>query len=183
MGNFSRRFNSMFKSHRKVWTQLAYDLGAEFVDKGIFKPFEVIKQGEGYNIKLDSFTKRRGNHSETITRFQTSCENPKNLQIRIARKALFNKKAPKGTENVITDFEAFDRKFWLSTSAWRDTKQLLHRRLLSDIMAQQPFNNIQIELKEKELELRIHSLVKDIDQLKSLFKLIEVLRLQFNSEQ
>jgi hypothetical protein len=37
MGNFSRRFKSMFSSQRKVWLPFATSIGAEYADNGLFK--------------------------------------------------------------------------------------------------------------------------------------------------
>jgi len=46
---------------------------------------------------------------------------------------------------------------------------------------QQPFRDLRIELVENNLVLRITPLNKDLIQLKSLFKLMETLRDQFNT--
>jgi radical SAM superfamily enzyme with C-terminal helix-hairpin-helix motif len=131
---------------------------------------------------LDSFSRNRGNHREIYTRFQTECANPGKIQFLIKRKNIFNKKAPKGTELLLTEMEVFDRKYRLFGSNKRDIKRLLDRKILANIVEQKPFSNIRIELKEQNLELHIRSLNKDLVQLKSLFHLIEDLRSQIDIE-
>ncbi|MFH1001362.1 MAG: hypothetical protein V1783_11055, partial [Bacteroidota bacterium] len=64
----------------------------------------------------------------------------------------------------------------------RKIKRLLNRNILSNIIMQKPFNTIDIELRANHLELRIASLNKDIEQLKSLFDLMLVIRNQFDTE-
>lgn len=182
MENFKRRFSSAFKNHRKVWAQLASEIGAEFVNNGLFKSPEVIKKGESFLIKLDSFRTMAGNHSQSWTRFQTLCETNNDFRFRILRKNIFNKRAPKGMELMMTDVHAFDRKFRLFVSHKREMKKVFNWDLLTNIAGQQPFNAIRIELKDKKMELKIRSLIKDIEQLRSLFNLVEELRNQFNPE-
>lgn len=182
MGNISRRFKSMFASQKKIWQQFANHIGAEYADTGILKPTVITKKFDWGKIVLDSYSKMKGRASVTYTRFQTECENPKKLQFRIDRKTLLNSKAPKGLEKTITEHADFDRLFRLFVSPKREVKRLLSRKFLRDIADQQPYNDIRIELKENNLELRIAPLNKDFDQLKSLFKLVETLHNQIDSE-
>jgi hypothetical protein len=183
MGNFSRQFKSFFKNHRKVWEQLAHDIGAKFVKNGLFKPFEVIKTQDNFTLKLDSVTKMSGNHVQYITRFQTTCNASADLYFLIVRKHFFNKKAPKNTESFNTDLEIFEQKFRLFVSSSREIRPVLNRKLLLNIAEQQPFTSIRLELKAKNLELTIAALVKDIDQLKSLFVFMKELRNQFAKQE
>ncbi|MDA3905903.1 MAG: hypothetical protein PF484_07495 [Bacteroidales bacterium] len=176
MGNFSRLFKSTYSSQRKVWQQLAYDIKAEYIDNGLFKANILTKKLDLGEIVMDSFNKRQGKNHQTFTRFKTECSNPKNLQFLIVRKNFMNKKAPKNTELILTDYEAFDRKYRLFGSNKRDVKHLLNRKIFAKIIEQQPYRDIRIELKEQNLELQIASLNKDLEQLKSLFSLIEALR-------
>jgi len=180
MGNFVRQFKSTFSSQKKVWTQLAHDIKAEYIDNGFFKAHIITKSYEWGSIKLDSFNKRRGNNSVTFTRFQADCSNPKKIEFIIKRSNFFNKKAPKGLEFTLTDYSEFDRKFRLFVSNKREIKQVLDRKIIRNIVEQQPFNDIKIDLKENNLELHISSLNKDIEQLKSLFILMESLHNQID---
>jgi hypothetical protein len=182
MENFSRRFKSTFASQKKIWQQFANSIGAEYVDTGIFKPTVLIKKFDWGEIKIDSYSKMKGRASVTYTRFQTECKNPKGLQFRVDRKTLLNSKAPKGLEKEITEYADFDRLYRLFVSEKRETKRLLNRRILNSIAGQQPFKDIRIDLEENNLLLRIAPLNKDLEQLKSLFKLVETLRNQIDSE-
>jgi len=182
MGNFSRILKSAFASQKKVWQQLADELNAEYVNKGLFKAHTITKKLEQGEIILDSFSRNRGNQHETYTRFQTECANPGKIQFLIKRKNIFNKKAPKGSELFLTEMEVFDRKYRLFGSNKRDIKRLLDRKMLANIVEQKPFSNIRIELKEQNLELKIKSLNKDLVQLKSLFNLVEDLRYKIGIE-
>ncbi len=181
MGNFSRRIKSTFSSQRKVWQLFAASVGAEYVDNGMFKPAVITKKFDGGELVLDSYSKMKGRAHVTYTRFQTQCVNPNNLQFRIDRKTFLNSKAPKGLEKAITEYEDFDRLFRLFVLQKREIKRLLNRRILRDIAMQQPFRDLRIELVENNLVLRITPLNKDLIQLKSLFKLMETLRDQFNT--
>lgn len=182
MGNISRRLKSMFGSQRKIWTQFAASIGAEYVEKGMFKADVITKKLDWSEITIDSYRKMKGRASVTYTRFQTECRNPKNLRFRIDRKTLLNSRAPKGLEKVITEYADFDRLYRLFVSEKRETKRLLNRRILTSIAGQQPFKDMRIDLVENNLMLRITPLNKDLEQLKSLFKLVETLRNQIDSE-
>ena len=182
MGNFSRRFKSTFASQKKVWQQFADSVGAEYAHNGLFKAVVITKNLDWGEITIDSYSKMKGRASVTYTRFQTKCKNPKNLQFRVDRKTLLNSRAPKGLEKVLTEYTDFDRLFRLFVSQKREVKRLLNRRLLADIAGQRPFRDIRIELKENNLILRIAPLNKDLEQLKSLFKLVETLHNQIDSE-
>jgi len=182
MGNISRRIKSMFASQKKIWQHFANSIGAEYVDNGLFKAAVITKQLDWGEITIDSYSKMKGRASVTYTRFQTECLNPKNLQFRVDRKTLLNSRAPKGLEKIITEYADFDRSFRLFASEKRETKRLLNRRILSNISRQEPFRDLRIELKENNLLLRIASLNKDLEQLKSLFKLVETLHDQIDSE-
>lgn len=182
MGNFSRRFKSMFSRQRKVWLQFATSIGAEYADNGLFKAALITKKFDWGEIVLDSYSKMKGKANVTYTRFQTECTNSRNLQFRIERKTWLNSRAPKGLEKVITEHADFDHSFRLFVSQKRVVMRLLNRRLLANIAGQQPFRDIRIDLKENNLVLRIAPLNKDLEQLKSLFRLVETLRNQFDSE-
>jgi len=182
MGNISRRFKSMFASQKKIWQQFAASINAEYIDNGLLKPTVITKKFEWGKIVIDSYSKMKGRASVTYTRFQTECRNPKNLHFRVDRKTLLNSKAPKGLEKVITEHVDFDRLFRLFVSEKREVMRLLSRNILVDIANQQPYNDIRIELKENTLELCISPLNKDLEQLKSLFKLVETLQNQIDSE-
>lgn len=182
MGEFSRRFHSMFKNQRKVWKELAYDLKAEFVDNGIFKPFEVVKKEEGYEIKLDSFTKMAGRTPIITTRFQTVCDSSGDFQFLIKRKNIFNKRAPKGLELIPIEYPEFDRLFRLFASSKRKINRVFNRKLQMILVQQTPYRDIRIELKANNLELQIKPLIKDIEQLKSLFEFIELIRQQLRAD-
>ncbi len=105
------------------------------------------------------------------------------LYFLIVRKHFFNKKAPKNTESFNTDLEIFEQKFRLFVSSSREIRPVLNRKLLLNIAEQQPFTSIRLELKAKNLELTIAALVKDIDQLKSLFVFMKELRNQFAKQE
>lgn len=182
MGNFSRRIKSTFASQKKIWQQFANSIGAEYVHNGLFKAAVITKNLDSGVITIDSYSKMKGKAHVTYTRFLTECSNPKNIHFRIDRKTLLNSRAPKGLEKVITEYAAFDHLFRLFVSEKREVKRLLKRKILSSIAEQQPFRDIRIELNENNLLLRISPLNKDLEQLKSLFKLVETLRNQIDSE-
>ncbi|MBN1650094.1 MAG: hypothetical protein JW857_02130 [Bacteroidales bacterium] len=182
MGEFSRRFSAMFKSQRKVWNELAYDLKAEFVDKGFFKPLEVVKKEEGYEIKLDSFTKMAGRTPIITTRFESNCDAVEDFRFLIKRKNIFNKRAPKGLELIPVEYHEFDHLFRLFASNKRRIHRVFNRKLQSQLVNQAPYRDIRIELKANILELQIKPLIKDIEQLKSLFVLMESIQEQLRAD-
>lgn len=180
--NFSLMFKLMFKSHRKTWRQLASEIKAEYIDKGAFKSPQVIKRGEGFEITLDSYTKHVGNSAAVFTQYLMSVENPNHYHIILVRKNWFNAKAPKGTEKIENVNLTFDKHFRLFTSDKRLARQLFSWQLMSDIDSQQPYRIISLELKEDQFKLVLKSLNKDLNQLKSLFILMETIHNQFYSE-
>lgn len=182
MGNFSLKFRLAFKSHRKIWRQLAIDIKGEYVDKGVFKSPQIIKKGEGFEIILDTYTKQYGNTAAVFTRFLTQVKNPNAYSVKLLRKNWLNFKVPKGTEKLENVNTTFDKHFRLFTSDRRFARQLFTWQVMTDIDLQKPYRIKTIEMKGENLELILDSLNKDLNQLKSLFKLMETLRNQFYSE-
>ncbi|MBN2238036.1 MAG: hypothetical protein JW729_10775 [Bacteroidales bacterium] len=173
MGLFARRFKSMFASQKKVWQQLARNQNAELFKPGIFKPYLVLKKTAEYEIRLNSFTKMVGKTPIVTTRFVLNFPEESDFRFVVKRKHLLNKRAPKGLEPIVSEFENFDRLFRLFASNKRKANHVFTRNLLSEIADQIPYNDLQIEGEDKKIELHIRPLVKDLEQLNSLFELLD----------
>jgi hypothetical protein len=183
MSNFSRRLKSMFSSRKKIWSQFAHEINAEYVDHGLFKSPQLIKKLENTTIIMDYFGKNRGKNKVYFTRFVTSCTNPKMIHFRVDRKTLLNKRAPKGLEQLPTEHRDFDRLFRLFVSNRRQVSHILKRKILDDIAGQQPYRDLHIELINNQLSLWISPINKDLVQLRSLYQLIKRIRTQIESQE
>jgi hypothetical protein len=182
MSNFARILKSTFGSQKKIWAQFAAEIEAKYENNGLFKAHVITKELPWGTFKIDTFIKRYGRSQETFTRFQLKCSNPDKLEFLIVRKRFLGSYNHKGLTKITTDYVDFDKKFRMYVSDHRKIKRLLNRNILSNIIMQKPFNTIDIELRANHLELRIASLNKDIEQLKSLFDLMLVIRNQFDTE-
>ncbi len=183
MSNFSRRLKSMFSSRKKIWTQFAREINADYVDHGFFKSPQLIKKLEDATIVMDYFEKNRGKNRVYFTRFVTTCSNTKHIRFRVDRKTLINKRAPKGLELFLTEYRDFDRLFRLFASNRRQVNHILKRNILDDIAGQQPYRDLHIELVDNQLSLWVSPINKDLLQLRSLYQLIKRIRKQIESQE
>lgn len=182
MSNFARILKSTFGSQKKIWAQFAAEIGANYKNNGLFKAHVITKELPWGTFIIDTFIKRYGKNQETFTRFQLMCSNPENLEFLVARKRFLRSYKHKGLAKITTDYVDFDKLFRLYVSDHRKVKRLLNRSILTSIAYQRPFKSIDIELRANHLELRIASLNKDIEQLKSLYDLMLIIQNQFDTE-
>ena len=77
-------------SKDEIWSQIAGDVGGEFIDGGFWrKDVLVYKHGE-WQILLDTYTVSTGNSSTTYTRMRAPFVNKDGLYFKIYREGLFS---------------------------------------------------------------------------------------------
>ena len=77
-------------SKDEVWRQLSQEIGAEFVESGLWKGNKVQVHVKPWTITLDTYTVSTGKSSVTYTRMRAPYINPEGFRFTIYRKSIFS---------------------------------------------------------------------------------------------
>jgi len=77
-------------SKDEVWRQLSQEIGAEFVEGGLWKGNKVQAHVKPWTITLDTYTVSTGKSSVTYTRMRAPYVNPEGFRFTIYRKSIFS---------------------------------------------------------------------------------------------
>lgn len=184
MSKIARRISLMFKCQRKSWQQFANEMGAEFIENGMLHPFQVKKEFENNTIVLTTFSKLIGRTQMTGTIYSTTCTNTNKTEFILTRKTLLNKLLKNGFQKVDIANPEFSKLFVIYGSNYREIKRIFDAQLIHSIQGQTPYNDLTIELiKTKatsEIKLTIYPVIKDVNQLKSLFDIVQTVSVKVN---
>jgi hypothetical protein len=173
-------------SKDEIWSQIAADIGGEYVDGGFFgKDVLAYKHGE-WQILLDTYTVSTGKSSTTYTRMRTPFENLDGLQFKIYREGFFSSIGKMfGAQDIEIGDRFFDDSFIIKGNRERKIKEFLLDAEVKSLIHAQP--RIHLEIKDNEGwfgpafpegvdELCFHcvGVIKETHVLKSLFDLFTV---------
>jgi hypothetical protein len=77
-------------SKEEVWRQLSEEIGADFVQGGLWKGSKVQVHVRPWTITLDTYTASSGDSSTTYTRKRAPYVNPEGFRFTIYRKGFFS---------------------------------------------------------------------------------------------
>ena len=77
-------------SKDEVWRQLSQEIGAEFVEGGLWKGNKVQAHVGPWTVTLDTYTVSTGKSSVTYTRMRAPYINPEGFRFTIYRKSIFS---------------------------------------------------------------------------------------------
>lgn len=170
-------------SKDEIWSQIAGDIGGEFIDGGFWgKDVLVYKHGE-WQILLDTYTVSSGNSSTTYTRMRAPFVNKDGLYFKIYREGVFSSIGKFfGMQDMEIGDPFFDDQFVIKGNSPEKIRLLLADARIKELIKQQPRIHFEIRDDEgyfgaafpegtDELYFRTVGVIKDTALLKSLFEL------------
>ncbi|MFA7532757.1 MAG: hypothetical protein WCY46_00350 [Tissierellaceae bacterium] len=170
-------------SKDEVWGQFANEMGGEYINKGVFKPKQVIVEFEGWVIILDSFSRSHGKSSTTYTRIRTPYNPIDRLQFKIYKSGLFSDLGKAlGMQDIEIGEVDFDEKFIIKGDSEDKVREFLSGDKIKELIMKLDRFSIEIKhgegmfssnLVEGSHELYYESvgIIKDVNRLKELFML------------
>jgi len=174
-------------SRDEIWAQIAAEYNGEFRDGGFMSKDEVHVLIDDWEILLDHFTRKRGKSRVRYTRIRAPFTNADNLYFKVYRKGFFSGVAKYfGMQDIHIKNEEFDNQFILKGNdefklTWIFDNTEVKRQLFQ-------IDKIVLEIKDNtgkfwsanfedgidELYFERRGIIKDLDELRSLFELFAV---------
>ena len=174
-------------SKNEIWSQIAADMGEEFIEGGFLKgsPALVYKHGE-WQIRLDTYTKDSGNSNRTYTRVRAPFINKDELYFKIYREGFFSDIGKfLGMQDIKTGDPFFDEQFIIKSNNRKKLKLFLADPKMKELIQGQPKIHLEIRDDEgwfgadfpegvDELYFECVGVIEETERLKSLFDLFSV---------
>ena len=174
-------------SKNEIWSQIAADMGEEFIEGGFLKgsPALVYKHGE-WQIRLDTYTKDSGNSNRTYTRVRAPFINKDELYFKIYREGFFSDIGKfLGMQDIKTGDPFFDEQFIIKSNNRKKLKLFLADPKMKELIQGRP--KIYLEIRDDEgwfgadfpegvdeLYFECVGVIEETERLKSLFDLFSV---------
>ena len=183
----SKRKSIFGPSKDEIWTQIATDIGGEFIDGGFWgKDVLIYKHGE-WQILLDTYTVTtstgKTTTSTTYTRMRAPFINKDGLYFKISREGFFSSIGKFfGMQDIEIEDPFFDKQFVIKGNDPEKIKLLLADDRIKELCQTQP--RIYLSIKDDEgwfgtdfpegvdeLYFQCVGIIKETERLKALFGL------------
>jgi len=174
-------------SRDEIWAQIAAEYKGVFRDGGFMQKDEVHVVIDDWEILMDHFSRKRGKSRVQYTRIRAPFTNVDNLYFKVYRKGFFSGVAKYfGMQDIHIKNEEFDTQFILKGNdefklTWIFDSTEVKRQLFQ-------IDKIVLEIKDNtgkfwsanfedgidELYFERRGIIKDLDELRSLFELFAV---------
>jgi hypothetical protein len=170
-------------SRNEIWRQLSAEIGGTYVEGKAFRSPKVqVTHGE-WTVTLDTYTVHANNVTVVYTRMRAPFVNPGGFRFTIYRRGLFSDIAKWfGMQDVHVGVEPFDSDFIIKGTDEGLVRALFSKPKLQELIAAQ--DKIHLTVKDDEgwfaakfpegvdeLYFNVTGVIKDLDQLKSLYDL------------
>ena len=179
----SKRKSIFGPSKDEIWTQIAADIGGEFIDGGFWgKDVLIYKHGE-WQILLDTYVVSTGTSSYTVTRMRAPFVNKDDLYFKISREGFFSSIGKFfGMQDIEIGDPFFDKQFVIKGNNQEKIKLLLADGRIKELCQSQPRIHLSIKDDEgwfgtdfpegiDELYFECVGVIKETERLKALFGL------------
>lgn len=174
-------------SKKEIWSQLAEQIGANFVSGGFMSRDKVVATTDQWTITLDTYTVSNGKSSTTYTRMRAPYVNKDGFRFTIYRSGFFTAVGEAlGMTDIKIGDAAFDEAFVVKANSEDTVRSLLSDANIRMLMATQP--RIRVEVKDDEgwfgarfpegvdeLYFVAVGVIKDLDLLRALFDLFSAI--------
>lgn len=170
-------------SREEMWRRLCREIGADYIDRGVFKS-DVVQASVGdWIITLDTYTQSTGKSSVTYTRIRAPYVNPDKLQFRIYRSGFFSELGKWfGMQDIEVGDRRFDGAFVIQGNSEFAVAQLFANERIQALLQTQPKVHLEVKGDEgwfgpsfpdgvDELYFQVVGVIKDVDRLRRLFDL------------
>lgn len=170
-------------SREEVWRQLCAEIGAEFVDGGLWKGDKVQVRVKEWTITLDTYRVSSGKHHTTYPRMRAPYVNKDGFRFTIYRKGVFSELRKRlGMQDIEVGDPDFDRDYVIQGNDEAKVLSLLANPRIRQLIQAQPSFNLQVKDDEgwfgksfpegvDELYFLVIGVIKDVERLKSLYEL------------
>ncbi len=170
-------------SKAEIWSQMAADIGASYIEGGWFKGDGVVYRHGEWKLVLDTYTVRRDKSSTTYTRMRAPFVNKDGLYFKIYREGFFSSVGKFfGMEDLEIGDPFFDESFVVKGNSHRQLLRLLSDEPLKNLINKQPRIHLEIRDDEgwfgpdfsdgvDELYFSRVGVMRDINELQALFEL------------
>ncbi len=179
----SKRKSIFGSSKDEIWTQIAADIGGEFIEGGFWgKDVLIYKHGE-WQILLDTYVVSAGTSSYTVTRMRAPFVNKDDLYFKISREGFFSSIGKFfGMQDIEIGDPFFDKQFVIKGNNQEKIKLLLADSRIKELCQSQPRIHLSIKDDEgwfgtdfpegvDELYFECVGVIKETERLKALFGL------------
>lgn len=174
-------------SQEEIWSQFANEIGADFVNEGIWKAKKVVARFENWVVTLDTYTQSSGKTSTTYTRIRAPYVNKDGFNFKIYKSGWFSDIGKTfGMQDVEIGYPEFDEKFIIKGNDESKLRELFSSDKIRELISSQ--ENIYLEVKDDEgwfgadfpegvdeLYFQTMGVIKDIERLKSLYMLFTLI--------
>jgi hypothetical protein len=171
----------------EVWRQLCQEIGATFVEGGVWKGNKVQAVAGPWTVTLDTYAVSTQNSQVTYTRMRAPYVNPEGFRFTIYRKSIFSGLGKMlGMQDIEIGDAEFDLAFIIKGNNEPRVQHLFADRALRALVQAQP--TIKLDVKDSEgwfgpkfpdnvdeLHFQVVGVIKDVERLKSLFELFAAL--------
>jgi hypothetical protein len=170
-------------SKDEVWRQLSEEIGAEYVEGGLWSGAKVQAHVGPWTITLDMYAVHTQHSHVTYTRMRAPYINPEGFRFTIYRKGLLSDLGKLlGMQDIEVGDPEFDEAFIIKASDEGRVRELFADPKLRQMIRDQP--EIRLEVKDSEgwfgprfpedvdeLHFQVVGVIKEVDRLKALFDL------------
>lgn len=170
-------------SKEEVWRQLCSEIGADFIDGGLWRGAKVEARVREWTITLDTFVVSTGKTSVPFTRLRAPYVNKDGFRFRIYRKSMFSGLGKLfGMQDIEVGHADFDREFIIQGSDDNKVRLLFGNSEIRRLMEAQPAIHLEVKDDEgwfgtvfpegvDELYFQVTGIIKDVERLKALYEL------------
>lgn len=170
-------------SRDEIWSQIAYDLGAEYRDGGFWERNYISYLHGEWEIVLDTYTQSTGKSSVTYTRMRAPFVNRDGLYFKIYRAGFFSNMGKYfGMQDIEVGDEYFDKDFVIKGNDQFQIARLLAGDDIKALIERHPRIHFEIRDDEgiftknypegvDELYFQCVGVLKDENRIKDLFDL------------
>ena len=170
-------------SREEVWIQLCTEIGAEFVDGGLWKGDKVQARVKEWTVTLDTYTVSTGKSHITYTRMRAPYVNKDGFQFTIYRKGIFSDLRKRlGMQDIDIGDPDFDRDYVIQGNDECRVLALFGNLKIRQLIQAQPSFHLQVQDDEgwfstsfpegvDELHFQVVGVIKDVERLKLLYEL------------
>lgn len=173
-------------SKKEVWKQLANEIDANYIDNGFWEGDKVEVYIDNWIIVMDTYAVQTGKTSTTYTRVRAPFISYDDFYFKIYRTGLFSGIGKMlGMEDIEIGYESFDEDFVIKSNYKEKVSALFANESIRNLIQLQP--EIRLEIRDDEgffkghfpknvdeLYFEVNNIIKDIDRLKGVFKIFEL---------
>jgi hypothetical protein len=179
-----KSLRSLFaRSKDEVWRELSKEIGAEFVDGGMWHGNKVVAKVKHWTLTLDTYTVSTGHTHITYTRMRAPYVNMDGFRFTIYRRGMLSGLGKfLGMQDIEEGYPEFDEAFIIKSTDESRVRTLLGNAKIRMLIQAQPSIHLQVKDDEgwfgadfpkgvDELIFQVVGVIEDVNRLKALYEL------------